>query len=117
MHCVVTWHGLGAKHAQLSFLYTDTNTKVDAPVKIVLKRFIATFSRSGSTEAQVDAEIIVANEAGKITAPPFQISGSYQRKAGLVGPIRKGPDEELSAAIAEFIHKLTFDSRFVEGLQ
>jgi hypothetical protein len=95
----------------------DTSTKVDARVKIVLKRFIATFSKSGSAEAQVDAEIFVTNKTGKVTAAPFQISGNYQRKAGLVGPVRKGPDEDLSAALAEFIHNLTFDSRLVEGLQ
>jgi hypothetical protein len=96
---------------------TDTSIKVDARVKIVLKRFIATFSKSGSAEAQVDAEVFVTNEAKKATTDPFQISGNYQRKAGLVGPVRKGPDEDLSAALAEFIHNLTFDSRLVEGLQ
>jgi hypothetical protein len=96
---------------------TDTSAKVDARVKVLLKRFRAFCSVVGgfsfSVEAEVDAEVVVTNDARKATTPPFQISGNYQRVVGGV----KGPDKELSEALAEFIHNLTFDSRLVEGLK
>ena len=87
---------------------------MDASLKIVLKRFIAIFSISGASEAEVDAEVIVTNRVKKEASAPFQISGNYQRK---VEPNRKGPDKALSEALAEFVHNLTFDSRLMEELQ
>jgi uncharacterized lipoprotein YajG len=92
-------------------------------VKIQLKRFRAFVSTSlltVSIEAQVEAEVSVADEAKKSSVPPFHISGNYMRKSGVRISHQVGAsnaEDALSAALADFIHNLTFDSRFVEGLQ
>jgi hypothetical protein len=97
---------------------TDASTAIEARVKIVLKRFRGFISVAGGTsvDAHINAEVVVSNEARKTTLPPFQISGDYQRKVASFSGF-KNPDEDLSAALAEFVHNLTFDSRLVEGLQ
>ena len=98
----------------------DPGTTTNVRVKIVLKRFrafISTSIFSHSLEAQVDAEILVANEAGKATSPPFQISGDYLRKSKSSLLPASDAEKSLSAALADFIHNLTFDSRLVEAVQ
>jgi uncharacterized lipoprotein YajG len=97
---------------------TDPGAPVDARVKIGLERFRAFLSTTTlhyTMEGQIDAEISVTNDAKKTTAGPFRISGNYQRKSSShqVYP----PEKELSAALAEFVHNLAFDSRFAEALQ
>jgi uncharacterized lipoprotein YajG len=97
---------------------TDPNAPVDVRVRIVVERFKAFLSTTAFTytlEAQIDAEVSLTNATKKTTIGPFHISGNYQRKSKShqVYP----PEKELSAALAEFVHNLAFDSRFVEGLQ
>jgi uncharacterized lipoprotein YajG len=96
----------------------DPGATTDVRVKVVLKKFrvfLSTTLFNHSVEAQVDAEVLVTH--GNATVPPFQISGDYLRKttSNLLGA--SDAEESLSAALAEFVHNLTFDSRFVEGLQ
>jgi hypothetical protein len=97
---------------------TDRDVSVDVRVKIVVERFKAFLSTAFFTytlEAQIDAEVSLTNVAKKTTTGPFHISGNYQRKS--VSHQVYPPEKELSAALAEFVHNLTFDSRLVEGLQ
>lgn len=92
----------------------DSSKSTDARLKIVLRRFRAFYSIAGAAlSAQIDAEILITNEARKTDTPPFQISGDYQRTTYSF----KNPNRELNAALAEFVHNLTFDSRLVEALQ
>ena len=93
---------------------TNSTISVDANVKVELKRFRAYFSKTGASEAEVDAEISVSYRGKSKSTPPFRITGNYQRKVDL---FRKGPDTALSAALEEFIHNLTFDPRLVDSLQ
>jgi len=98
----------------------DASSSTDVRVKVALKRFRAFLSTSvltHSVEAQVDAEVVVANEARKATLPPFRISGNYQRKSGFGTVGAPAADEALREALADFIHNLTFDPRLVEAMQ
>ena len=66
-------------------------------------------------DSHVDAEVVVADGAKNITTPPFLISGDYQQSVRQFGA--REAESVLSAALAEFVHNLTFDSRLVESLQ
>jgi hypothetical protein len=91
---------------------------VDASVKVGLKRFKALCAAkmvSIKVDSHVDAEIAVSSEVKKATTPPFQISGDYQKSYRGFGAGQA--KQVLSAALAEFVHNLTFDSRFIESLQ
>ncbi len=91
---------------------------VDASVKVGLKRFKALCAAKMfrvKVDSHVDAEIAVSSKVKKGTTPPFQISGDYQ---GSFGKFGAGEAKDvLSAALAEFVHNLTFDSRLIESLQ
>jgi uncharacterized lipoprotein YajG len=97
---------------------TVPGQNVDASVKVSLKRFKALCAAkmfSCKVDSHVDAEIVVSSEVTKVTTPPFQISGDYQKSYGQFGAGQA--KDVLSAALAEFVHNLTFDSRLIESLQ
>ena len=97
---------------------TVPGPNVDASVKVSLKRFKALCAAkmfSFKVDSHVDAEIAVSSEVKKATTPPFQISGDYQKSYGQFGAGQA--KNVLSGALAEFVHNLTFDSRFIESLQ
>jgi hypothetical protein len=93
---------------------------VDASVIVGLTRFKGFFALKGvfggKVDTHINADITVRNEVRKTTIPPFQISGDYEKAIGSSFNASKARDA-LSAALADFIHNLTFDSRLVEGLQ
>jgi Uncharacterized lipoprotein len=94
----------------------DPTTTVDVRVNITLKRFRAFYSIARGLSAEVEAEVVVINEAKKATTPAFQISGNYQQRAVMAATGWTGASDALSKALAEFVHNLTFDSRLVETL-
>jgi hypothetical protein len=97
---------------------TVPGPKLDASVTVRLKRFKALCAAKMfgfKVDSHVDAEIVVVNEVTKVTMPPFEISGDYQDSFRQFGA--RQANAVLSAALAEFVHNLTLDSRLIEPLR
>jgi hypothetical protein len=96
---------------------SGADAKPDANITIGLKRFFGTLTGRHKV-AEIDAEILVARENGQPPPAPFPISGNFKKTYNAIFAVLSAdPSEELSAALADFIHNLTLDPRFLEALQ
>jgi hypothetical protein len=88
----------------------------DATITLGVKRFYGLLSGANKV-AQVEADVSILRGSAQPASTPFLVSGTYKKSFGTFAVISADPSEEISAALADFIRNLTFDSRFLEALK
>lgn len=98
---------------------SDPNVKPDASITVGLKRLFATVVLGArSMVADVNADIAIARTGGSPPPDPIFVSGNFKKTYNAIfAVISADPSNELSGALAEFIHNLTLESRLLDALQ